>query len=139
MKSRSSSRPSATAIAPISCGRRRSFRCGRHGGEAMMAPAVLWGIFARLLAVIYVIAFLSIRAEIVEWAGARGLNPVRETLARFREALGRWRAPARYPTLLGLDDSDRALRWLPVSGAIAALFAACGVASTPMLAFAWVV
>jgi hypothetical protein len=104
----------------------------------MIDSAALWGIFARLLAVIYVIAFLSIRAEIVEWAGARGLNPVREKLARFREDLGWWRAVARYPTLLWVDDSDRALRWLPVIGTIAALFAVCGVASAPMLAFAWV-
>jgi hypothetical protein len=107
-------------------------------GEVVTDPAVLWGIFARLLAGIYVIAFLSLRAEIVEWGGARGLNPVREKLARFREDLGRWRAFSRYPTLLWLDDSDRALRWLPTIGAIAAIFAACGVASAPMLAIAWV-
>jgi hypothetical protein len=107
--------------------------------EAMNDPAALWGIFVRLLAVVYIIAFLSIRAEIVEWAGARGLNPVREKLARFREDLGRWRAVARYPTLLWIDDSDRALRWLPVIGTIAAVFAVCGVASTAMLASAWVV
>ena len=65
----------------------------------MIDAVILWGVFARLLTVVYVIAFLSIRAEIVEWAGSRGLNPVREKLARFREDLGRWRALARYPTL----------------------------------------
>ena len=84
----------------------------------MIDPDVLWGIFARLLGVVYVIAFVSLRSEIVEWAGARGLNPVREKLARVREDLGRWRAVVRYPTLLWLGDSDRALRWLPGGGAM---------------------
>jgi hypothetical protein len=110
-----------------------------QAAQSMIDAAALWGIFARLLALIYVIAFLSIRAEIVEWAGARGLNPVREKLARFREDLGRWRALARYPTLLWFADSDRALRTLPVTGAIAAMLAVCGVASTLMFVIAWVV
>jgi hypothetical protein len=98
-----------------------------------------WGVFTRLLALVYVVAFVSLGVEIVAWAGRRGLTPIAPKLARMRADLGPWRAALRHPSLLWLNSSDHALRWLPIAGIVAALLAAAGVASTPMFAAAWIV
>src|SRR5471032_2357077 len=99
-----------------------------------MPVDLVWGVFARLLAAVYIIAFLSIEGEIAAIAGACGLSPVAEKLARIRADLGEWRAAVRYPTLLWLSDSGVVLRLLPWTGVVTALLALCGIASMPMLA-----
>src|SRR5471030_1204604 len=98
-----------------------------------MPVDLVWGVFARLLAAVYIVAFLSIATEIAAIAGTRGVSPVAEKLARIRADLGEWRAAARYPTLLWLSDSDTVLQWLPWIGALTALLVLCGIASMPML------
>ena len=104
-----------------------------------MPPELVWGVFARLLAAIYIVAFLSLRTAIIGIAGAHGLSPIAEKLARIKADFGEWRAAARYPTLLWLADSDRVLGALPLVGAFTALLALCGVASMPMFAATWVI
>jgi hypothetical protein len=104
-----------------------------------MHAELVWGVFARLLAAIYIIAFLSLRTSIAAFAGSRGLSPVAEKLARMRADLGEWRAAARQPTLLWLADSDLVVGMLPLAGAVTALLALCGVASMPMFAATWVI
>ena len=105
----------------------------------MPDPALVWGLFPRLLALVYVVAFVSLRLEILAWAGSRGISPVAEKLARARADYGRWRAVMRHPSLLWVTHSDAALRALPLIGMTAALLAIVGIASPAMLAAAWVV
>jgi hypothetical protein len=102
-------------------------------------PALVWGLCARLLAIVYVVAFLSLRADVLGIAGARGLNPVALRLAAMRADLGPWRAAARQPTLLWLAASDRVLELLPLAGAAAALCAAIGILSPLMLGLSWLI
>src|SRR5262245_20966741 len=104
-----------------------------------MAPDLVWGLFVRLLALIYVVAFVSLRAEIVALAGETGLNPIAEKLARMRADYGTWTAVMRHPSLFWLGASDRALESLPLAGMFTAVLAACGVASIPMLAATWII
>src|SRR2546423_8074553 len=104
-----------------------------------MPIEAIWGVFARLLALTYVIAFFSYRAEILQWAGSKGISPIAAKLARIRADFGASRAFARYPTILWLADSDRVLRLLPLVGALTAMAAAFGLASRPMLALTWVI
>jgi Lipase maturation factor len=101
-----------------------------------MVTTQIWGTFARLLAGVYIIAFASLRAELIPLVGSRGISPVAEKLARVRQDMGRtgW---IRYPTWLWFDASDAMLRGLPVAGILAAGFAACGVFSNLMFAVTW--
>jgi hypothetical protein len=101
-----------------------------------MMTSQIWGIAARLLAGIYVIAFVSIRKELVALAGSRGISPLAEKLGRIRQDMGRtgW---VRYPTWFWLSASDGALRRLPAIGILTALLAACGVFSNVMFVATW--
>ncbi|HMB78564.1 MAG TPA: lipase maturation factor family protein, partial [Vicinamibacterales bacterium] len=103
-----------------------------------MTAEIVWGVFTRLLALVYVVAFVSLRYEILAWAGVRGVNPLAQKLARMREGLGTWRAVTRHPSLFWISASDAMLRALPLAGAAAAILAACGILSPAMLAIAWV-
>ena len=92
-------------------------------------------VFLRLLAVIYLIAFASLRVQIRGLVGAGGILPVGEMLARARR-LGRrrWRA---LPTLFWLRADDAALTGACDAGmAISALLLA-GVAPIPCLVALW--
>jgi len=104
-----------------------------------MTPELVWGLFARALAITYVVALISLRAQILGLCGARGISPLRQKLVHIRAELGPWRALARHPTLFWLSSSDLALRAVPLAGVVCATLAAIGVASPVMLAAAWVV
>ncbi|HLH29625.1 MAG TPA: lipase maturation factor family protein [Terriglobia bacterium] len=99
----------------------------------------IWGIFARLLAGIYIIAFASLHAELIPLVGSRGISPVAEKLARIRSDMGGWRGWMRFPTLLWLGSTDGVLRRLPIIGILTALFAACGVLSNIMFGLTWII
>ena len=104
-----------------------------------MDIATTWGVFARLLALVYVVAFLIIRREILPLHGSRGVTPIAEKMARMRADLGaRW-SLLRHPSLLWLNASDAALAWLPWAGVACGIAAACGIASPVMLAAAWLI
>jgi hypothetical protein len=84
-------------------------------------PTDVWGLFLRLLGVVYLIAFGSLRGQILAIAGSRGISPVSGTLAAARRDLPGWRRVARFPTLLWLSSSDWMLRALVLSGMAGAL------------------
>ncbi|MEO6877939.1 MAG: lipase maturation factor family protein, partial [Gemmatimonadaceae bacterium] len=86
----------------------------------------------------YAIAFISLRMEIVECAGERGVLPVRDRLRRMRTDSGLLHAVLRHPSLLWFSSSDRALRWIPLAGISAATLAICGVASPLMFVVCWI-
>jgi len=68
-----------------------------------MRNEVVWGLYTRLLAAVYLVAFASLRAQVLAWAGSRGITPVGQKLARLRADVGLWRAIARHPTLLWIS------------------------------------
>lgn len=92
----------------------------------MVPREIVWGLFPRLLGVVYLVAFMSLSAQIMGIAGSRGIAPLRHQLARAKEAypgLGRF---FETPTLFWLSSSDAALRALPLIGAASALVVIAG-------------
>lgn len=77
-------------------------------------------LFLRLLALIYLAAFLSIGGQIVGLAGEQGILPYSETL-RWAEAEYGAARVLREPTLFWIDSSDLALRGVAAAGALLSL------------------
>lgn len=101
-------------------------------------PPQIWGIFTRLLGLVYLVAFGSLSGQVLGLAGARGITPVGQVLRKISTD---YRAPWRwllFPTLLWFGSSDRALRGLVLTGAAAALFVVIGgPCSGPALLACW--
>ena len=77
-------------------------------------------LFLRLLALIYLVAFLSLAVQITGLVGEHGVLPVRDLLPAIEERFGarRWLV---FPSLVWLDASDTALIALSLVGAVFAL------------------
>ena len=69
--------------------------------------AVRW-LFLRALGAVYLIAFTSLRVQVLGLYGSRGIQPIRELLAALRAQAGR-SAYRLAPSLLWLGASDRDL------------------------------
>jgi hypothetical protein len=80
---------------------------------------VAW-VFLRLLGLVYVAAFASLAVQILALAGAEGINPIGEQLARAEEVYGGLRF-LQYPSLFWLDASDAALLAVAWGGALLGL------------------
>ena len=80
---------------------------------------VAW-IFLRLLGLIYVVAFASLAVQILALAGADGIHPIGEQLARARELYGGLRF-IEYPSLFWLAAGDLALLAVAWGGALLGL------------------
>ncbi len=76
--------------------------------------------FLRLLALIYLAAFVSSAIEITGLVGENGILPAGEHLARLEQALGplSW---VRFPTLFWLDHSDASLLLVSYAGCLFAV------------------
>ncbi len=82
-------------------------------------------LFTRLLALIFLVAFVSFAVQAPGLVGSEGILPVAEHLAAAREQLG----PQAYrliPTLLWLDASDTAILALCSAGVLASLLLLSG-------------
>jgi hypothetical protein len=91
-------------------------------------PLLVWGLFARGLASIQLLALADCASQVVAFGGSRGIVPVAPTLRAVRRQLERPALRWVYtPTLLWLGDSDAALLAVPLAGAAAALVAITGV------------
>ena len=77
-------------------------------------------LFLRLLALIYLIAFVSIGVQIVGLAGAEGILPFADELRRAEAELGAKRFWA-IPTLFWFNAGDLALRVVAVAGCVFAI------------------
>ncbi len=97
--------------------------------------AVRW-LFLRALGAVYLIAFRSLRVQVLGLYGSRGIQPVRELLAALRAQEGR-RAYRLAPSLLWLGSSDRDLVGLCRAGQVCSLALLAGVAPGPMSAASW--
>ncbi len=97
--------------------------------------AVRW-LFLRALGAVYLIAFTSLRVQVLGLYGSRGIRPIRELLAALRAQAGR-NAYGLAPSLLWLGSSDRDLVRLCRAGQLCSLALMVGVAPGLMSVAAW--
>ncbi len=109
--------------------------------EGTLLPSTLiWGIFVRALGAVYLLAFVSLGRQVLAMSGVRGVTPVGRILAGLRRDEPSWRRMARFPTLLWLGHSDRALMgWIGAGVLGAALVLTGGALTWPGLALCWAV
>jgi lipase maturation factor 1 len=94
-------------------------------------------VFLRLLGLVYVIAFLSLRVQVVGLIGAHGILPVGNFLQAVQRDFGS-EAHRLFPTLAWISSSDAALKLLCSFGALFGLLVMLGIGTGPALAAAWV-
>ena len=88
-------------------------------------PKLVWGIFTRLLGVMFLVSFASLSTQVVPAAGARGVTPVAKWFPRIRSDFSAWRRYFYFPTLLWINASDAMLRglcWAGMAGALAVVY-----------------
>ncbi len=105
--------------------------CGPPRGDNLTR----W-VFLRGLAVVYLIAFVSLRTQIVGLVGQRGILPAQEYLERVAERVGEGRYAA-LPTLFWIDASDAALRGACDAGAVLSALLLFDVAPAVVLGLLW--
>ncbi len=88
-------------------------------------PLLVWGLFPRLLGVVFLISFVSLLPQIVPMAGRDGIVPVSLRLGRVKKHFG-WRRVFYFPTLLWIDSRDFTLRLFTLLGIAASLLAIHG-------------
>jgi hypothetical protein len=86
-----------------------------------VSPELVWGVFARLVGVVWVVAFGSLFGQITTLVGDGGVLPIRLRLAAIRRDFPGLRRFLYFPSLLWLGHGDGALRALVLLGA------ACGL------------
>jgi hypothetical protein len=101
------------------------------GVLATQPPAALiWGLLSRGVGLVYLIAFASLRPQLLPIAGRRGLLPIAEALQAQRRDFDRRRF-VYFPTLLWFNSSDAALRGVVWLGLLAAASALVGGPQAP--------
>ncbi len=109
----------------------------RHGRSRAPSFALSRWLFLRLLGVVYAIAFTSLGSQIVGLAGAHGILPAREFLARAHTAYGAT-AYRLWPTLGWISASDVALTLYAIAGIALSALLMWGVAPLATLGLLWV-
>jgi len=103
---------------------------------AKPSMAVTTAVFVRALGLIYVIAFLSLRVQLLGLFGSHGILPIAEYLSGIAARFG----PERYsllPTVLWIDAGDGTLLRLCDAGVALGLAVMAGVAPGPCLLALW--
>jgi hypothetical protein len=90
------------------------------------SPLLVWGVFPRLLGVIYFIALASLYRQVLPIAGSRGFSPVAPMLVHIRRDLPLHRRLLHFPTLLWISASDRALQTIVLLGCAGSVLAVFG-------------
>jgi predicted DCC family thiol-disulfide oxidoreductase YuxK len=93
-------------------------------------------VFLRLLGLVYVIAFLSLRGQLLGLIGAHGILPVGNFLQAVQHNFGS-EGYRLSPTLAWISSSDATLKLLCSVGALLGLLVMLGVVTGPALALAW--
>ena len=93
-------------------------------------------LFLRLLALVYLIAFVSLGVQVDGLIGSRGILPVAPLLEWVKQQVGA-RGYWLLPSLAWLDPSDGFLRFLCVGGAGLALLAGLELAPAAALFLCW--
>ena len=94
------------------------------------------GLFLRLLAVVYLLAFASLAPQVVDLVGPDGLLPAGAYLTRVGDFYGA-EAYRLLPTLLWLSADDGTLLALAWGGAGVSLLALFGIAPTVTFPVLW--
>jgi len=133
-------RPVTKAVYRLVAGHRRFFSILTRlawGRDPEPSSYVLsrW-VFLRLLGLVYVIAFLSLRGQVVALIGAHGILPVSDFLQAVQRNFGS-EGYRLCPTLAWISSSDSALKLLCSFGALFGLLVILGVVTGPALALAW--
>lgn len=108
---------------------------GKPAGPASRY-ALVCALFLRLLGATYLAAFASIGVQIRGLAGAEGIEPFADLLARLAATPG-VETYLQLPTLFWLNASDAALIGAAVTGCAAALMILVDVWTRPALVLAW--
>ncbi|MBI3550612.1 MAG: lipase maturation factor family protein [Elusimicrobia bacterium] len=98
--------------------------------------AIARWLFTRWVAVVFLVAFVSLWVQVDGLIGSHGILPARDYLGAMKRGFG----PARYwavPTLCWWRSSDAYLRYFCGAGAAAAALCALGVFQGPMLLACW--
>ena len=128
---------SAAAVVAFDTTDNGSSRCA---SSQQVSDQFVWGVFARLVAGSFAIAFASLRPQVAALAGNRGLYPVGAMLAQARRDM-----PAAMPRCVYFPagwlwwwSDDGMLRATCTAGLLSALTAAYGgAAAQPALFVAW--
>jgi len=97
--------------------------------------AIRW-LFVRALGVVYLVAFSSLRPQLLGLFGQRGIRPISPYLQTLRDRFGT-AAPRLVPSLFWLDASDRTLVRACEAGQLGALLVTLGIAPRALLAALW--
>ena len=89
-------------------------------------PLIIWGLFPRLLGIVYLIAIASLYNQILVFAGSKGIQPFHLQLKKIKEDYPGIRRFFYFPTLLWLNASDRFLKMLVVLGSLSACWVIYG-------------
>ncbi|MEO8392602.1 MAG: lipase maturation factor family protein, partial [Chloroflexota bacterium] len=100
-----------------------------------LAPEIVWGIFPRLLGIVYFVAIGSLYRQVLPFAGANGLRPIHKHLDKIHEDYPSWKRFVYFPTLFWLNDGDNFLRLIVGIGTAAGLLALIGGAITSISLF----
>ena len=95
-------------------------------------------LFLRLLAIVWLIAFVSLWVQIDGLMGSDGIMPAADQLEWRQQSMGD-DAYWRLPTLVWIDHSDGFLHFLCGFGALLSLLLLAGIAPIPVLFLLWVV
>src|SRR5262249_10541190 len=90
---------------------------------SLFTPEVVWGLFPRLLGLLYFIAIAPLYGQVLPIAGLNGLRPVKLQLQKIRQDYPTIRRFAYFPTLLWINAADGTLKGLIIIGSVAALLA----------------
>lgn len=112
-------------------------------GSVPLSSELSYGIFTRLLGMVYIVCFWAFAVQLPTLAGKHGLEPLGQSLATKRRHFGLW-AYWYYPTLFWLFNTevllDTMLWVLPTLGCVCGGLVVYGGASTPyLLGACWVI
>ncbi|HEY6291765.1 MAG TPA: lipase maturation factor family protein [Terriglobia bacterium] len=93
-------------------------------------------VFLRLLGLVYLISFLSLRVQITGLAGARGIVPAGAFLRLVKNQLGS-ESYHLFPTLAWISATDASLKLLCSGGALLAVLVILGLVTGPALVLCW--
>jgi len=93
-------------------------------------------LFLRCLGVIYLIAFVSLWAQLKGLIGQHGILPAANLLSAVSQHFGS-EGYRLYPTLAWFNASDHVLGSLAAGGTLAALLVTLGIATAPCLIIVW--
>ncbi len=88
-----------------------------NGADGTGRYALIAALFLRLLALVYLVAFVSTGLQIIGLAGDQGILPVAEAVERARTAYG-WAGFWRYPGLFWISASNDALFAMALAGCV---------------------